>query len=162
MTQRPGSSRPGEMHDTIETTALSAHAAAAGSAGAGAGSTGVEKLCCSCGKSVSGQKRFKDAQGRYWCYDCGVEDHVRKHPEDGIACAGCNGKFAPSQLAEIDDEVYCEPCATKLKQQKKREQARLHAVEEEARSQEKRRKLMLIGGVAVAIVGVAVAVFALM
>jgi hypothetical protein len=146
------------MHDTIETTALSAHSAApAPSSGAVA-----EKLCCHCGKSVSGQKRFKDAQGRYWCYECGVEDHVRKHPEDGIACATCNGKFAPSQLSEIDDEVYCEPCAAKLKLQKKREQARIHAAEEEARAAQKRHKLMLIGGIAVAVVGVAVAIVALM
>ena len=158
MTQRPSSSsRPGEMHDTIETTAFGAHAAPAS-----APASGVEKVCCQCGKSVSGQKRFKDAQGRYWCYECGVEDHVRKHPEDGIACATCGGKFAPSQLTEIDDDVYCETCATKLKQQKKREQARIHAAEEEARAAEKRHKLMLIGGIAVAVIGIAVAIIAVM
>jgi hypothetical protein len=152
MTQRPAGSRSGaEMHDTIETTALTGHAPTPATSG------GVEKLCCSCGKSVSGQKRFKDAQGRYWCYDCGVEDHVRKHPEDGIACASCNGKFAPSQLEEIDDEVYCHTCAGKVKQQKKREQARIHAAEEEAKAQAKRHKLMLIGAASLAVIGLVVA-----
>ena len=99
MAQRQVSGRPGEMHDTIETTALS------GSPGAAPSSSGaaVEKICCSCGKNVVGQKRFKDAEGRYWCYDCGVEDHIAKHPEAGIACADCGGKFAPSKLR--DDAV---------------------------------------------------------
>jgi hypothetical protein len=140
------------MHETIETTAFTEHAA---SPAAG------EKVCCSCGKSVSGQKRFKDAQGRYWCYDCGVEDHVRKHPEDGIACASCDGKFAPSRLEQIDDEVYCHDCAAKVKHQKKRDLARIHAAEEEAKAQAKRQKLMLIGGAAVAAAGVIVAIVAL-
>jgi hypothetical protein len=158
MAQRHVESRPGEMHDTIETTALTGNAGAA----APARGAGVEKICCSCGKNVVGQKRFKDADGRYWCYDCGVEDHIAKHPEDGIACAECGGKFAPSKLVRFDDEVYCEPCVTKKQQQKKREEHRKAAVEQEARDQEKRRKMMLIGAVVVAVVCVALAIWATM
>jgi hypothetical protein len=152
MAQRHVSGRPGEMHDTIETTALSGNTGAAPSTGAG-----VEKVCCSCGKNVVGQKRFKDAEGRYWCYDCGVEDHIAKHPEDGIACAECGGKFAPSKLVSFDDELYCEPCVTRKRQQKKREEHRKAAVEQEARDQERRRKLMLIGAAVVAVVGIGIA-----
>ena len=57
------------MHETIETTALADHDHPPAKSG---------KVCVACGKDVAGQKRFKDAQGRYWCYDCGVDDHVRK------------------------------------------------------------------------------------
>lgn len=157
MAQRHVSGRPGEMHDTVETTALSGNPGAAPGAGAG-----VEKVCCSCGKNVVGQKRFKDAEGRYWCYDCGVEDHIAKHPEDGIACAECGGKFAPSKLTQFDDEVYCEPCVTKKRQAKKREEHRIAAAAEEAREQEKRRKMMLIAAVVGALAAVGVAVWAMM
>ena len=157
MAQRHASGRTGgEMHDTIETTAFAGHSAPAPA------STGVEKLCCACGKDVAGQKRFKDAEGRYWCYDCGVEDHVRKHPEDGIACAGCGEKFAPSHLHEFDDDVYCDPCLKKIQAARKREIARKAAAAEEARLQEKHRKMLLIGAGAVAVIGVAAALWATM
>ena len=156
------SGRPGEMHDTIETTALSGNPGAAPSAGAGAAAAAVEKVCCSCGKNVVGQKRFKDAEGRYWCYDCGVEDHIAKHPEDGIACASCGGKFAPSKLLSFEDDVYCDPCLKKIQQQRKREEHRKAAVEAEAREQEKKRKMMLIGAAIVAVLGIGVAIWALM
>src|SRR4051794_26560572 len=63
-------SSPPHMHETIETTALAEHDHPA--------ATKSGKVCVACGKDVAGQKRFKDAQGRYWCYDCGVEDHLRK------------------------------------------------------------------------------------
>jgi hypothetical protein len=160
MAQRQASGRPGEMHDTIETTALTGNTAGAGGAGGAAPAAGaVEKICCSCGKNVVGQKRFKDADGRYWCYDCGVEDHIAKHPEDGIACAECGGKFAPSKLISYDDDVYCDACHTKVKQRKVREEHRKAAVEQEARDQEKRRKLMLIGAVVLAVVGIGIAVW---
>ena len=156
MAQRHVSSRPGEMHDTVETTALS------GNAGAARPASAVEKICCACGKNVAGQKRFKDAEGRYWCYDCGVEDHIAKHPEDGIACASCGGKFAPSKLVQFDDEVYCEPCVAKVRLQKKREEARIAAAAEEARRQERRRKMMMVGAAVLAIVGVGIAVWTTM
>jgi hypothetical protein len=157
MDQRHATARPGEMHDTVETTALTGGAAPAGGA-----SVGVEKVCCSCGKNVSGQKRFKDAEGRYWCYDCGVEDHIAKHPEDGIACAGCGGKFAPSKLHRFDDdEVYCEPCVTKKRLQKKRDEHRIAAAAAEAAEQERRRKIMLIVAAVVALVAIALAVWAM-
>ena len=154
MAQRHASGRPADMHDTVETTALSGHTGSAPS------TSGVEKICCSCGKNVQGQKRFKDAMGRYWCYDCGVEDHIAKHPEDGIACASCGGKFSPSKLVEFDDDVYCEPCVTKKRQQKKRDEARIAAAAAEAREQEKRRKMMLIGAAVLAVVAVGLAVWA--
>ncbi len=157
MAQRHVSGRPGEMHDTIETTALSGNTAGGGTAPAQGAA--VEKICCSCGKNVVGQKRFKDAEGRYWCYDCGVEDHIAKHPEDGIACAECGGKFAPSKLISFDDDVYCDACHTKVKQRKVREEHRKAAVEQEARDQEKRRKLMLISAAVVAVVGIGIAVW---
>jgi DNA-directed RNA polymerase subunit RPC12/RpoP len=147
------------MHDTIETTALTGSTGAVPSSSQTGAGAAVEKICCSCGKNVVGQKRFKDADGRYWCYDCGVEDHIAKHPEDGIACAECGGKFAPSKLISFDDDVYCDSCHTKVKQRKVREEHRKAAVEQEARDQEKKRKMMLIGAALVAVVGIGIAIW---
>ena len=136
------------MHETVETTALADHPAAATP---GSSAKGKQKVCCACGKDVAGQKRFKDAQGRYWCYDCGVEDHVRKHPEDAVACAKCTEKFAPTKLFDFEGAAYCEVCLAKVKASKKREQMRIAAVAEEARRQQRHRKMFAIGaGAAVA------------
>ena len=156
MAQQHQSARPGEMHDTVETTALG------GVPGAARQADTTEKVCCACGRNVSGQKRFKDAEGRYWCYDCGVEDHVRKHPEDGIACADCGGHFAPSKLTSFDDEVYCDPCLGKVKARKKREEARIAAAAAEARAQEVRYKMLLAALTTVVVIAVAFAIWVMM
>jgi hypothetical protein len=145
------------MHDTVETTAFG-HRPITSSSTATAATAG-EKVCCHCGKNVAGQKRFKDADGRYWCYDCGVEDHVRKHPEEGIACAGCGGKFAPTQLTEFEQQVYCEPCGNKRKQQKRREEARKAAAAADAAASARKWKLMLASAAAAAVAGVGFAVW---
>ena len=146
MAQRDASgptSSPGHMHETIETTALADHDHPPKSSKAG-------KVCCACGKDVAGQKRFKDAQGRYWCYDCGVEDHVRKHPEEALACVKCGEKFAPTKLFDFEGATFCEPCLNKHKASKKREQMRIAAVAEEAKREKQHRKMFAIGaGVAV-------------
>jgi len=140
--------RPGDLHETVETTALADHPAPAPAKGT---KGSQQKLCCACGKDVAGQKRFKDVQGRYWCYECGVEDHVRKHPEEAIACSKCTEKFAPTKLFEFEGATYCEACLTKVKSAKKREQQRIAAVAEEARRQQQHRKMFAIGaGAAVA------------
>jgi hypothetical protein len=124
------------MHETIETTALADHDHPPVKSG---------KVCVACGKDVAGQKRFKDAQGRYWCYDCGVDDHVRKHPEEGAACSKCGEKFSPTKLFEFDGGSFCESCLTKAKMTKKREQQRIAAAAEEARRQAQHRKMFVIG-----------------
>ena len=38
----------------------------------------VAKRCIACGKDVSGTKRMKDSQGKYWCVDCGTADQRKK------------------------------------------------------------------------------------
>ena len=151
MAQQHTSANSAEMHDTVETTALSD---APGTARTG---DATAKVCCACGKNVTGQNRFKDAEGRYWCYDCGVEDHVRKHPEDGIACADCGGHFPPSKLTSFDDEIYCDPCLGKIKARKKREEARIAAASAEARAQEVRYKLFLAALMTGVVIAVALA-----
>src|SRR4051812_2811688 len=147
------SSTPPHMHETIETTALAGHDHPPAKSG---------KVCVACGKDVAGQKRFKDAQGRYWCYDCGVEDHVRKHPEEGATCAKCGGKFAATKVIQFEDAWDCGPCLTKAQASKKREQMRIAAAAEDARLQQRHRKMFAIGAGAAVIAACGVAAWRLL
>lgn len=110
-----------------------------------AGEPSVEKVCRACGVNVSGKKRMKDADGQYWCYDCGMEDTVRKHPDQAVECFECHERFAPSKLVDFDGKMVCPTCDGKLRQVKKRAEARIAAAAEEARQQEVRKKQIMIG-----------------
>lgn len=110
------------------------------------------KVCCVCGADVAGKKRMKDADGHYWCYDCGMEDTVRKHPEQAVECVECHDKFPPTKLVEFDGSKVCSPCATKLIHAKKRAEARIAAAAEEARRDEVRKKQIMIGVGIVAVI----------
>jgi DNA-directed RNA polymerase subunit RPC12/RpoP len=120
-----------------------------------------KKICSACGKNVAGEKRFKDAEGRYWCYDCGIEDHIRKHPDEGIACPDCQGKFPPSQLMEFEGQRFCQTCTHKRKKQKKREEARIAAAAAEAAAQQLRYKLLIAGVVVFVLAAVGLAIWAI-
>lgn len=104
--------------------------------------TSIAKVCCTCGRDVAGQKRFKDAQGRYWCPDCVEEDEQRKHP---IPCADCQKEFIKKDLLEHEGAQVCVGCHEKRMKAAKRAAARVAAAEEEERRQHARRRVGLIG-----------------
>ena len=75
------------------------------------------KVCCSCGKNVSGQKRMKDSQGRYWCVPCGQADQRKKGgggSSGETTCAGCGGTFPTRRMQEYARQSYCKRCFRKL------------------------------------------------
>ncbi len=141
-----------ESDQTILGGGVSAHGGDAPAVASG------EKVCCVCGADVSGKKRMKDATGRYWCYGCGLEDSVRKHPEQAVECPECHDKFSPAKLVDFDGRKVCDACDTKLKLAKKRAEARIAAAAEEARQADARKKQIMIG---VGIVGVIVVLWIL-
>jgi NAD-dependent SIR2 family protein deacetylase len=112
------------------------------------------KVCCVCGKSVSGEKRFKDATGRYWCYECGQTDSMKKHP---VPCPDCAQPFVKADLVEYEGAHVCASCAEKRRIAAKRAAARKAAAEEEARQQKARHRLVLI---AAAVFAAAMAAYA--
>lgn len=71
------------------------------------------KICVKCLKDVTNAKRMKDAQGAYWCVDCGQKDSAAKATAKAtkIVCADCRGKTAPEKIKVIDGENVCESCA---------------------------------------------------
>ena len=78
------------------------------------------KHCCNGGKTVAGQKRMKDSQGRYWCVPCGQADQRKKGGGGGggsssqTTCAGCGGTFPARKLQEYARQSYCKRCFNKL------------------------------------------------
>lgn len=108
------------------------------------------KVCCACGVNVAGKTRYKDAQGQYWCYECGMEDHVRKHPEAGVPCDSCHEKVCPTKLTQVGANRLCPACNEKVVAQQKRDTARHARAEAEAREAEASRKRMIAVGSAVA------------
>ena len=75
--------------------------------------TAGAKLCCKCGIDVSGRKRLKDHQGRYWCPECSNSDEKRKKLIESGICAGCGEAFHGHELSVIGDNTYCKPCLKK-------------------------------------------------
>ena len=65
------------------------------------------KLCCKCGIDVSGRKRLKDHQGRYWCPECSTSDEKRKKLIEQGICAGCGEAFQGHELTVIGAKTSC-------------------------------------------------------
>lgn len=103
----------------VATATATTAASSSDSLGSVAGVVGVaagRKVCCICGADVTNQRRMKDsATGRYWCYDCGAADQLRKHAGVLMTCADCRKQFPPVQMVRPDKNdahVYvCAQCA---------------------------------------------------
>jgi hypothetical protein len=77
------------------------------------------KTCCKCGADVTHVKRMKDAQGRYWCYDCGAADAMHRDPHSLVICPTCKKAFAPSRMVKDGDIFICATChALKIRHHK--------------------------------------------
>jgi DNA-directed RNA polymerase subunit RPC12/RpoP len=66
------------------------------------------KVCCKCGKDVTGRKRLRDSLG-YWCYECHKADQDAKRPE-GVKCPECGRRVASSALMDYDGVFICSRC----------------------------------------------------
>jgi hypothetical protein len=122
---------------------------AAGMVSPAGGGAAKAKICCVCGVDLKGKTRFKDSDGKYWCYECGMADSMRKHP---VPCPDCKRSFMQGDMGEFKGVWVCKECLVKRQQAFKRDQARKAAAEEEERRLEaaQRRKMMII----VVVVGV--------
>ncbi len=68
------------------------------------------KLCCKCGADVTHAKRMKDHLRRYWCYDCGAADQLKKGSGLALKCPDCNHHFPPTKMLKHREEYVCETC----------------------------------------------------
>jgi len=70
----------------------------------------VEKICISCGKDVTNDRRMKDKDGKYWCLACGIEDQKKKQHNSQI-CPDCNQKYQRDKMEVVEGAVVCQGCA---------------------------------------------------
>jgi len=127
-----------------------------------AGGAPAGKVCCVCGKDVAHAERFKDKKGRYWCYDCGKADSQKRHQNDLAKCPSCAESFPESELVEHEGHHICKGCLDKHLKSVKREAARKAAAEQAARESERKRKQIIWGSVAFAVVALGVAAWAIL
>jgi NMD protein affecting ribosome stability and mRNA decay len=116
--------------------------------GSASGSEGG-KVCCSCGKSVEGHRRFKDSAG-YWCKDCHRVDRKRQQAPEG-RCPDC-GRMRPIDklITAEDGAAVCSAC---MKERvKKAERFAVKAANDAAEVAEERRTIYIYGGVVAVIV----------
>jgi hypothetical protein len=111
------------------------------------------KICCICGADVTGKRRYKDREGRYFCPDCNMLDAERKEaaPPPPSVCGECQKTFPREELAEENGQLICEPCRTEKIAREKRERARIAAAEAEAELMEKRKKVLIAVSIAMAV-----------
>lgn len=112
------------------------------------------KICCICGADVTGKRRYKDKQGRYYCPDCNLIDTERQPPAPPppSVCVDCQKTFPREQLAEENGQLICETCRNERIAREKRERARIAAAQAEAELMEKRKKALIAVTILVALV----------
>jgi hypothetical protein len=98
----------------------------------------IVKVCCQCGKDLSGKKRLRDSRG-YWCPACHKIDRAA-HSPSGEKCADCGRIVSEAALSDYEGRQICAPCRTERKRLEK-EQRRLSPVKTNAYHQHDKRKL---------------------
>ena len=119
-----------------------------------AGGVAAGKVCCVCGKDVNGRKRFKDAQGRYWCVACndaGLHPIPEAAKVGAHACGDCGKVLSAGELQDYHGQKLCEGCKVKHQLRAKREEGRMAALAREEKTKSAHRKQIIIA-LAVALV----------
>jgi hypothetical protein len=101
--------------------------------------SGTTKVCCVCGKDVSGQRRFKDHRG-YWCEVCHRDDARKSGKVIKMRCPECKNTVAENLMAEYDGRMLCGGCASQHKIDDEKAQYRMMIYAREQK--EKKKKLM--------------------
>jgi len=68
-----------------------------------------EKICCSCGESVSGKKRLKDQAGQYWCIPCAEREDQKRHGGK-IQCPDCHRFLREDAMIAVELTKVCPTC----------------------------------------------------
>ena len=82
------------------------------------------KFCCVCGADVTHAKRMKDHTGRYWCYECGAADQMKKGQALSLRCPSCERNFPVAKMVKINTDYICQECVEKGKTKVKHKPAR--------------------------------------
>lgn len=108
------------------------------------------KLCVSCGKDVTGRKRFKDSHGQYWCPDCEKLEFKRKRvekkreDETKTVCGLCGTSVAVQNLLAYDNRFICQKCYKEQKELEKKTEARIGRINSAFEGQDWKRLIPML------------------
>jgi len=72
--------------------------------------SGWKKVCCRCGKDLTGHTRYHDKEGAYWCRACHLaQEHETQKLR--IVCDDCHKKIPPTKVDPYDGRTLCGACA---------------------------------------------------
>ena len=101
-----------------------------------------QKVCCMCGKDLSGKKRLKDSLG-YWCPECAKED-LKKKEVHGTKCENC-GRVVPEQsMTSVDGKKMCSRCVREQRQLREPGNKKFRAVSDNAYKEHEKRNMVLM------------------
>jgi hypothetical protein len=112
---------------------------------------GALKVCCVCGKDVSGQRRFKDHRG-YWCEVCHRDDARKSGKVIKMRCPECKNTVAENLMAEYNGQMLCGGCASQHKIDDEKAALRMAIYVREQK--EKKKRYLQIAIAAACIIGV--------
>jgi hypothetical protein len=104
------------------------------------------KVCCQCGKDLTGHRRLRDSRG-YWCYACHKLDKEANKPK-GEKCEGCSRIVAEAALADYEGKMLCSACREEIKATA-REKRRLSPVKTGAHDDLAKKRLLWLVAVLV-------------
>jgi DNA-directed RNA polymerase subunit RPC12/RpoP len=107
--------------------------------------TRKQKICCMCGKDVSGKKRLRDSLG-YWCMDCHRADQKKRKPV-GIPCPKCGRIVKPETIVVEDNQKMCSRCYRELLDERRPGAKRFRAISFKAYDQQERIRLLILFGI---------------
>jgi DNA-directed RNA polymerase subunit RPC12/RpoP len=103
----------------------------------------VRKICVSCGKDVTHEKRAKDSLG-YWCMECHAKDKARQKPI-GTPCPECGRLVKDSALVEVEGKRICVLCRESRRQETLRKARLKGAPTQEYHRQEIKSLYIMVG-----------------
>lgn len=68
------------------------------------------KVCCQCGKDLSGHTRYHDHTGAYWCRSC-REHEKRSAKSIRVFCEDCHKRIDGTKVDPYDGRTLCGACA---------------------------------------------------
>jgi hypothetical protein len=103
------------------------------------------KICCMCGKDVSGKKRLRDSLG-YWCMDCHRADQ-KKHKPQGVGCPKCGRIVKPETIIVEENQKMCSRCYRELLDERRPGNKRFRTISFKAYDQQERIRLLVLFGI---------------
>jgi hypothetical protein len=101
------------------------------------------KVCCKCGKDLTGKKRLRDSLG-YWCVDCHKADQAAKAPI-GVRCSDCGRIVPEGAITRYDGISICGKCVEERKELAKQKRKFGKVDDKIYKEQDKKRIFVMLG-----------------